>query len=716
VTHRIEPRSASSHGRRPKRRTVPLKPLYRASDIAGRAGLAGLDSEPGAAPFLRGPYASMYTGKPWTIRQYAGYADAADSNLAFRTALEQGAQGLSVAFDLPTQRGYDSDDPCALADVGVAGVAIDTVDDMTRLFAGIALDEVSVSLTMNGAVLPVLAAFIVAAQERGIEPAQLTGTIQNDILKEYMVRNTCIFAPEPALQIAADVVEYLAVHSPRFNALSVSGYHFQEAGADPVLELALTLANARTYVQTLGARGISADEVCERLTFFFGVGTDFYIEVAKLRAARVVWAEIAAACGARSTKARALRMHCQTSGWSLTAQQPANNIVRTTVEALAAVFGGTQSLHTNAFDEALALPSSSSARLARDTQLILQHETGLCDVIDPWAGSYMMESLTADVADRVRTLLGQIDAQGGVVAALRSGWIGARIQESALEVQAQIDSGDRTVVGVNRFVPPDADEPPACLKIDNERVRTQQMRRLDTVRRQRNPASVVKALAALETAARNGAGNLLALTIECIRARATVGECTRVLEQVWPRHVLELHARPGTYGHARATDAEWQAACSKVDALATTFGRRPRILIAKLGQDGHDRGAQVVASALTDAGFDVVAGKLFMSAADAVRQALEQRVDVIGVSSLAGAHVELMRQLLHELREHAVVLPVVLGGTVSEDDARTLKAEGIADVFATGVCLHDVVYRLVLLLQRTACEDEAGRQRFPETV
>ncbi len=413
---------------RPRRRAVPLKTLYTASDLAG---VAHLNSMPGAAPFVRGPYASMYTAKPWTIRQYAGYAEAADSNLAFRTALAEGAQGLSVAFDLPTQRGYDSDDPRGSAEVGLAGVAIDTVEDMARLFAGIPLDRTSVSMTMNGAVLPVLAAFIVAAEERGVAAAQLTGTIQNDILKEFIVRNTCIFAPEPSLRIAADVVDYLARHAPRFNALSVSGYHFQEAGADPVLELALTMAHARTYIETLGARGMNADDACERMSFFFGVGTDFYVEVAKLRAARLVWSELAMQCGAASDKARALRMHCQTSGWSLTAQKPSNNIVRTTVEALAAVFGGTQSLHTNAFDEALALPSASSSRLARDTQLMLQHEMGLCDVVDPWAGSYMMEALTADIAARVRSLIGEIDARGGVVQAIRSGWIRQRIQAAS---------------------------------------------------------------------------------------------------------------------------------------------------------------------------------------------------------------------------------------------------------------------------------------------
>jgi methylmalonyl-CoA mutase len=513
---------------------VPRKPLYTAADLEG---LAHLDSMPGAAPFVRGPYPSMYTTRPWTLRQYAGYADAADSNLAFRRALDRGAQGLSVAFDLPTQLGYDSTDDEARADVGLAGVAIDTVDDMARLFEGIALERVSVSMTMNGAVLPVLAAYIVAAEERGIAMASLSGTVQNDILKEFMVRNTCVFAPEPSMRIVADVVQFLSERMPRFKALSVSGYHFQEAGADASLELGLTFANARAYVRALRARGLNADAVCEQLSFFFGVGTDFFAEIAKLRAARLIWSGMAEEEGATSAKSRALRMHCQTSGWSLGATRTQNNIVRTTVEAMAAVFGGTQSLHTNAHDEALALPSASAAQLARDTQLILQHEMGLCDVVDPWAGSYMMESLTASVAASAREIVDEIEARGGALEAIRTGWVHRRIQERAAATQARIDSGTQTIVGANAFIADDADDDaPACLAIDGERVRVQQSHRIADVLRRRDESRVRAALAALTRAARDDAGNLLALAIDCMRARATVGECTRALEAVWSRH------------------------------------------------------------------------------------------------------------------------------------------------------------------------------------
>jgi methylmalonyl-CoA mutase C-terminal domain/methylmalonyl-CoA mutase N-terminal domain len=688
----------SEDGLQRQRRPIPLKPLYTAADVEN---LVHTDSLPGQAPFVRGPYASMYTQKPWTIRQYTGYADAAGSNLAFRTALEQGAQGLSVAFDLPTQRGYDSDEPEALADVGMAGVAIDTVDDMARLFEGIALERVSVSMTMNGAVLPVLAAFIVAAEERGVPAGQLTGTIQNDILKEYMVRNTWIFAPEPSLRIVGDVAEFLAVHMPRFNALSVSGYHFQEAGADPVLELALTFANARKYVETLCSRGMSADEVCERLSFFFGVGADFFVEVAKLRAARLVWSHIAASCGARSAKACALRMHCQTSGWSLSARQPDNNVVRTTVEAMAAVFGGTQSLHTNAHDEALSLPSAPAARLARDTQLILQHEMGLCDVVDPWAGSYMMEALTADVAKRTHALLVDIEAQGGVLAAIRSGWVHRRIHQSATRTQAHIDAGERVVVGVNRFVSPDADAPAASLEIDGRRVQAQQARRIANAKAQRDCVTVSRALEKLTRAARDGTANLLALTIECIRARATMGECTRALEVVWPRYVMRHDTHHDVYGAERASDSAWRAACEEVNRVSVLIGRKLRVLIAKLGQDGHDRGANVVAAALSDAGFEVSLGDMFSSPSSTADLAVAQKPDVIGVSSLSGAHRELVSQLLGELADRGAGATVVVGGIVPDEHARWLRHRGVADVFGPGTPLETIVQRLAaLVLQR----------------
>ncbi|TDV11532.1 methylmalonyl-CoA mutase [Paraburkholderia caballeronis] len=690
---------------RPLDRAVPLKPLYTSDDLDGIAHLGGA---PGAAPFVRGPYPSMYTGRPWTIRQYAGYADAADSNLAFRTALDGGAQGLSVAFDLPTHRGYDSDHPAARADVGMAGVAIDSVDDMARLFDGIALDRVSVSMTMSGAVLPVLAAFIVAAGERGVPAAQLSGTIQNDILKEYMVRNTWIFAPEPSLRIAADVVEHLAAHVPRFNAMSISGYHLQEAGADAVLELALTLANARTYVETLLARGMSADDCCSRLSFFFGVGRDFFGEIAKLRAARLLWSEIAHRLGARSRKALALRMHCQTSGLTLAAQQPENNIVRTTIEAMAAVFGGTQSLHTNAYDEALALPGRDAARLARDTQLILQHETGVCDTVDPWAGSYMMESLTADVAARARATLAKIDAAGGVLAALRSGDVHRWIHESAVAAQARIDDGSHVIVGVNRFQAADDDERVACREIDGRRVRALQLRRIEELKATRDETRVRRALTALTEGAR-GDANLLALTIDCVRARATLGECTQALEAAWPRD--DAHARSvarfsdGVYGRERSQDGAWRTACERVAALGARLGRKPRVLLAKLGQDGHDRGAKTVAAALADAGFDVALGPLFSTPDDAVRLAREWRADVLGVSSLAGAHLELVRAVLARLAASGDRPAVIVGGIVPDAHARLLKDEGVCDVFGPGTPVDAIAVRIVDAIDATEAID-----------
>ncbi|MDE1184813.1 methylmalonyl-CoA mutase [Paraburkholderia sp.] len=679
-----------------KSRTIPLKPLYTRDDLGG---IAHLDSMPGEAPFVRGPYASMYTEKPWTIRQYTGYADATDSNLAFRTALDNGAQGLSVAFDLPTQRGYDSTDEAAHADVGMAGVAIDTADDMARLFDGIPLDRVSVSMTMNGAVLPVLAAFIVAAQESGVAADTLSGTIQNDILKEYVVRNTWIYAPEPSMRIVADVAGYLAEQMPRFNALSVSGYHFQEAGADPVLELALSVANARAYVTTLCERGRTVDQVCAQISFFFGVGTDFFVEIAKLRAARIVWARIAGELGAVTAKAVALRMHCQTSGWSLGAKTPHNNIVRTAIEALAAVFGGTQSLHTNAYDEALALPDASSARLARDTQLILQHEMGVCDVVDPWAGSYMMESLTADIVARTEALIAEIDAQGGVLAVVESGWAQRRIRECAATTQAQIDSGKRKIVGENCFEDQTSDAPSTCREVDNAHVRALQAGRLDDVRRRRNGTAVVASLERLTACARSGEGNLLAATIDCIRLRATVGECTQALEVVWPRYVPPSTRGAGQYGDARHGDRAWRDACDALELLARELGRRPRIHIAKLGLDGHDRGAKVVATALADAGFDVTEGQLFESVATTVTSAVARQADVIGISTLAGGHLSLVPQLLAELDACDARIGVIVGGIVPASHVPVLLDRGVAHVFGPGTRIETVVHALTALIR-----------------
>lgn len=685
-------------------RPVPLKPVYTGSDLAG---IAHLGSMPGEWPYVRGPHASMYTGRPWTIRQYTGYADAADTNLAFRTALAHGAQGLSVAFDLPTQRGYDSDSPTAWADVGLAGVAIDTADDMAQLFDGISLGMTSVSMTMNGAVLPVMAAFVVAAEEQGVPAAELRGTIQNDILKEYVVRNTWIHAPEPSLRIVADVALWLAQHAPHFNALSVSGYHFQEAGAGAVLELALTLANARAYVDVLKSRGMSSDDACSRMSFFFGVGSDFYTEIAKLRAARLLWAETASACGAESAKARALRMHCQTSGWSLAAQEPENNIVRVTAQAMAAVFGGTQSLHTNAYDEALALPSTAAARLARNTQLILQHETGLCDTVDPWAGSYMMESLTDELAQRVRAELAEIDANGGIIASIKSGRIKQRIQLQATTTQAGVDAGRRTVVGVNRF---SSDEPTGEFQpreIDGRYVRAAQARRLESIRASRDSKRVAVALGRLTDAASSGDGNLLALTIECMRARATVGECTRALESVWPRYTAVVENNLSIYDVNRQGDAAWRAAKLRVAALTSRLGRKPRILIAKLGQDGHDRGAAVVASAMQDVGYEVTQAPLFQEPMAVAERAEAECADVIGISSLSGAHLELVRNLLDELRLRRLSSKVVLGGIVPGAHAHTLTAMGVAAIFGPGMPLDRIAESLCACVEATYDECRA---------
>ncbi|MES2007410.1 MAG: methylmalonyl-CoA mutase [Pseudomonadota bacterium] len=695
--------SADTHG------GLARKPVYTAADLDG---LRHLGSLPGEAPFVRGPHRSMYAGKPWTIRQYAGFADATASNLAFRQALAQGAQGLSVAFDLPTHRGYDSDHPLAQADVGMAGVAIDSVEDMKRLFDGIALDRVSVSMTMSGAVLPVLAAFLVSAEEAGVPLDQLSGTIQNDILKEYMVRNTWIFAPGPSMRICADVVAYLSRHVPRFNGMSISGYHFQEAGADPVLELALTLANGQEYVRQMAARGLDVDAFCARLSFFFGVGKDFFTEIAKLRAARLLWSGIVRELGATTDRATMLRTHCQTSGWSLAASQPDNNIVRTTVEAMAAVFGGTQSLHTNAYDEALALPSAASARLARDTQLILQHEMGLCDVADPWAGSYMMEALTAQMADKVRALMAEIAAAGGVLAAIDSGWVHERIHRAAVATQADIDEGRRVIVGVNRYQA-GADEAPACLEIDGRQVRAQQAERLSRLKASRDGAAVAQALRALAHAARGGEQNLLPLTMNAIRCRATLGECTQALERVWPRHAMAPRYARQAYGEAVHDSPAWDAARAQVRALAARLGRPPRILIAKLGQDGHDRGAKAVAAALSDAGFAVTLGPLFQSPQDAVAMALHGQVDAVGASSLAGAHLALLPCLIDGLRDGLrdgrPGALVFAGGVIPASHARRLRAQGVSAIFGPGATMAAIVMGIAGALLR-----HAGSVRLPD--
>jgi methylmalonyl-CoA mutase len=666
--------------RRTRPRSVPMKPLYRAADLEG---LKHLDGLPGEAPFVRGPYPGMYTERPWTLRQYAGFASAAETNRWFRLSLADGVQGLSVAFDLPTHRGYDSDAAEACADVGHAGVAIDSVEDMRELFADIDLSRVSVSMTMNGAVLPVLAAFIVAAEESGVAAHQLSGTIQNDILKEFMVRNTYVYAPEPSLRIATDIFEYLTGLLPRFNALSVSGYHLQEAGADPVLELALTLVNARTYVECAKARGLDLDLFCSRLSFFFAIGSDFYLEVAKLRAARLLWAEMSAALGVSSPRARALRTHCQTSGWSLAAQGAQNNIVRTTVEAMAAVFGGTQSLHTNAWDEALGLPSAEAAQLARNTQLILQDEFGICDSVDPWAGSYLMESLTATLADAARQIIAQVDAEGGVLATLDSGWIDQRIHAAAVRTQARIDAGITPILGITRHPQPAADAV-ACQAVDSAQVRQRQLLRLDALRQHRDSASVARCLEALTRCAQQGEGNLLAATIAAIRARATVGECTAALERVWPRHQVAQRFCRGAYAEQRLGEPVWDALQRAVAELSAQCGHAPRLLFSKLGQDGHDRGVRLLASIMSDLGFEVHLGPLFQCPDEVMALARQQAVDLIGVSSLAGAHSELLPRLLQSLAANDLRLPVVVGGIIPAADITALKRIGVAACFGPG--------------------------------
>jgi len=676
---------------------LQLKPLYQPDDLAD---LAHLNSLPGQPPYVRGPYASMYTQRPWTIRQYSGFGSAAQTNQRLKQHLANGVQGLSIAFDLPTHRGYDSDNTQCWADVGMAGVAIDSVEDMHSLFDGIALDQVSVSMTMNGAVLPVMAAFIVAARERNVRPDQLSGTLQNDILKEFMVRNTYIFPPEPSLRVCCDVIEYLAQHMPCFNPVSVSGYHFQEAGADGVLELALTLINARTYMEQVRERDLDVNAFCARMSFFFGVGNDLYGEIAKLRAARLLWCEISEAAGATDASARALRMHCQTSGYTLSAQEPLNNVVRTTIQALSAVFGGTQSLHTNAWDEALALPSESSASLASNTQRILQQETGVCDVIDPWAGSYLMESLTGRLCDQVRACIAEIDAQGGVLAVIENGSICARIHEQALAAQARLDSGETQRVGESSCSPRPT---PVISHVDGRVTREQQCQRLDQLRYTRDERAVVTALTALERGARTEGNNTLALCIEAMAARATVGECTAALERVWPRYTYTPSFKSGVYGPLRQPELEWQQLCLSVLSTAAALGRAPHVLLGKLGQDGHDRGIRFIAAALTDAGFAVTMLPMFQNPRELLAHAQKlEPVDVLGISSLAGAHEDWVTMLIKEINEHKLCWPVVVGGIVPARDVRILQAAGVAAFFGPGSDTCDIVSCLLNIIRSMA--------------
>jgi methylmalonyl-CoA mutase len=682
---------------------IDVKVLYSAGDLAG---LPHVDTMPGFPPFVRGPQATMYAQRPWTIRQYAGFSTAEESNAFYRGNLAAGQQGVSIAFDLATHRGYDSDHPRVVGDVGMAGVAIDSVEDMKVLFDGIRLDQVSVSMTMSGAVLPVLAGYIVAAEEQGVSQARLSGTIQNDILKEFMVRNTYIYPPEASMRIVADIIEHATRNMPKFNSISISGYHMQEAGATQALELAFTLADGREYVRAAIARGLDVDEFAGRLSFFFGVGMNFYLEVAKLRAARLLWCRMMQEFGPKNPRSTMLRTHVQTSGWSLTEQDPYNNIVRTTIEALAAVFGGTQSLHTNSFDEAIALPSDFSARIARNTQLIIQEETHIPAVVDPWGGSFMMEKLTQDMADSAWAILEEVEAQGGMTRAVQSGWAKQKIETCAAEKQARIDRGEDVIVGVNKYVLAEEDRI-QTRAIDNTAVREVQLRRLKAVKAARQQRDVDAALAALTGAARSGKGNLLALAIDAMRARATVGEVSGALEQAWGRYQATSHAVSGIYGAQFAQDAGWKELRADIERFAAEEGRRPRILIAKLGQDGHDRGARVVATAFADLGFDVDVGPLFQTPEEGARQAIENDVHVIGVSTLAAGHAVLVPQLIAALRaQGAPEIVVIVGGVVPREDYALLERAGVAAVLGPGTVMSDAA--LTVLRAIRAARPGAG--------
>ncbi|WP_457355749.1 methylmalonyl-CoA mutase [Roseateles sp. P5_D6] len=658
-----------------------VKPLYTAADVAD---LPHADTLPGFEPFLRGPQATMYAARPWTIRQYAGFSTAEESNAFYRKALAAGGQGVSVAFDLATHRGYDSDHPRVTGDVGKAGVAIDSVEDMKILFDGIPLDKVSVSMTMNGAVLPVLAGYVVAAEEQGVSQDKLAGTIQNDILKEFMVRNTYIYPPEPSMRIVGDIIEYTAREMPKFNSISISGYHMQEAGANQALELAFTLADGQEYVKTAMAKGLSVDDFAPRLSFFWAIGMNFYLEIAKMRAARLLWTRIMKSFGATAPKSLMLRTHCQTSGWSLTAQDPYNNVVRTTIEAMAAVFGGTQSLHTNSLDEAIALPTEFSSRIARNTQLIIQEETHITSVVDPWAGSYMMEKLTQDMADKAWEIIEEVNAQGGMIKSVDSGWAKLKIEASAAEKQARIDSGQDVIVGVNKYKLAKED-PIDILDVDNVKVRDGQIERLNRIKATRDTAAVQAALAALTQAAETGEGNLLDLSIKAVRLRATVGEVSDALEAVFGRHRADTHKVSGVYAAAYDSAEGWAKLQEEIAAFGDEQGRRPRVMIAKLGQDGHDRGAKVVATAFADLGFDVDIGPLFQTPEECARQAIENDVHAVGISTLAAGHKTLVPAIIAELKKQgADDIIVFVGGVIPAQDYDMLYAAGVKGIYGPG--------------------------------
>ena len=687
---------------------ITVKPLYTADDLAE---LSYLDSLPGFEPFVRGPRASMYAGRHWTVRQYAGFSTAEESNQFYRRNIAAGQTGLSVAFDLPTHRGYDSDHQRVVGDVGKAGVAIDTVEDMKILFDGIPLDEMSVSMTMNGAVLPILAMYIVAAEEQGVNPASLSGTLQNDILKEFMVRNTYIYPPSHSMRLVADIIGYTAQHMPRFNPISISGYHMQEAGATCVQELAYTLADGLEYVKAALASGLDVDDFAPRLSFFFGIGMNFFMEVAKLRAARLLWSTLMKErFQPKSAKSLMLRTHCQTSGVSLTGQDPYNNVIRTTIEALAAVLGGTQSLHTNALDEALALPTEFSARIARNTQLVIQNETAITKVIDPLAGSYYLESLTASLITEARKLIDEVDALGGMTKSVESGLPKLRIEESAALRQARVDKSEDIIVGVNKFTNYDPDDVD-ILDIDNTAVRTSQIERLESTRRSRDGDACHAALSALTTAAKDAKQNLVPYCIEAVRCRASLGEISDALEVVFDRYTANVQSISGVYGAVYEGDGAFMAVKEEIESFLVDEGRRPRLLVAKLGQDGHDRGAKVIATAFADTGFDVDIGPLFQTPEEVARQACENDVHVIGVSSQAAGHRTLVPQLIHALKvANAPDILVVCGGVIPPKDYDFLRGVGVAAIFGPGTNIPQAAKEVITLIR-----DQRSSGQLPNT-
>ncbi|MGE5547133.1 MAG: methylmalonyl-CoA mutase [Solirubrobacterales bacterium] len=676
---------------------IQVKPLYTAADLEG---LDHLGTLPGFPPFTRGPRATMYAAKPWTVRQYAGFSTAEESNAFYRANLAAGQMGLSVAFDLATHRGYDSDHPRVVGDVGKAGVAIDSVEDMKILFDGIPLDKMSVSMTMNGAVLPVLAGYIVAAEEQGVSQELLSGTIQNDILKEFMVRNTYIYPPAPSMRIVADIIEYTSKNMPKFNSISISGYHMQEAGATAVQELAFTLADGLEYVRYALARGLKIDDFAGRLSFFWAIGMNFFMEVAKLRAGRLLWARLIKQFDPQKPSSMALRTHCQTSGVSLTEKDAYNNVIRTTIEAMAAVLGGTQSLHTNALDEAIALPTPFSARIARNTQLIIQEETGIPHVVDPLAGSYYVESLTASLAEEAWKLIQEVEALGGMTKAVESGMPKMKIEEAAARRQARIDRGDEVVVGVNKYQPKE-ETPIDILDVDNAKVREAQIARLNQIKATRDQAKVDAALAALSKAAETGEGNLLELSIHATRARATVGEISDAMEKAFTRHRATIRSISGVYGGVYQGDEGFAQLKANIDAFAAEEGRRPRMLVVKMGQDGHDRGAKVIATAFADIGFDVDVGPLFQTPEEAARQAVENDVHIVAASSLAAGHKTLVPALIDELKKQgAGDILVVTGGVIPQQDYDFLYQAGVAAVYGPGTNIPKAAAEILELLKK----------------